>query len=57
MIGHLEGLNPSIFPILITATDEEILSTRLADRPVAYLRKPVNFDALLTLMREHSHRN
>lgn len=57
LINHLKGLDPSIFPILITATDQEILSTRLANRPVAYLRKPVNFDALLTLMHEQSHRN
>lgn len=57
LISQLEGLDPSIFPILITATDQQILSSRLANRPVSYLRKPVNFDALLALMRERSRRN
>jgi CheY-like chemotaxis protein len=57
LISQLIGLDPSIFPILITATDQEILSARLSDRPVTYLRKPVNFDALLALMREQSRRN
>lgn len=57
LISQLEGLDPSIFPILITATDQDILAARLHNRPVAYLRKPVNFDVLLTLMREQHHRN
>jgi two-component system C4-dicarboxylate transport response regulator DctD len=57
LISRLEALDPSIFPILITATDQEILSRKLHDRPVTYLRKPVNFDSLLDLMTERRHRH
>lgn len=55
LINRLEALDPSIFPILITATDQDILSRKLHDRPVTYLRKPVNFDSLLNLMYQHPH--
>jgi CheY-like chemotaxis protein len=57
LISRLKSVDPAIFPILITATDQEILAQRLQDRPVTYLRKPVNFDTLLTLMAEHEHRH
>jgi two-component system C4-dicarboxylate transport response regulator DctD len=56
LISRLESLDPSIFPILITATDQEILSAKLHERPVTYLRKPVNFDTLLNLLTERQHR-
>ena len=49
-ITQLEKLNPSVHSILITATDQETLATRLSEHPVAYLRKPVNFDQLLDMM-------
>ena len=56
LISRLKSVDPAIFPILITATDQEILSDRLRDRPITYLRKPVNFDTLLNLMTEqHRH--
>lgn len=57
LISRLESLDPSIFPILITATDQEILSRKLHDRPLTYLRKPVNFDLLLQMMMERQHRH
>ena len=56
LISRLKSLDPKIFPILITATDQDILSARLQDRSVTYLRKPVNFDTLLTLMAEQQLR-
>lgn len=56
LISRLKSLDPTIFPILITATDQEILSARLHNLPVTYLRKPVNFDTLLTLMTEQQLR-
>lgn len=55
LISRLKGVDPAIFPILITATDQEILSDHLRDRPITYLRKPVNFDSLLKLMTDQQH--
>lgn len=54
-IARLEKLDPKVFPILVTATDEETLASRLHlhHRAVAYLRKPVNFEMLLKLLAEH----
>lgn len=57
LINLLEQFDPAIFPVLITATDEDKLAARLRDRPVAYLRKPFDFENLLTLLAEHSNRN
>jgi two-component system C4-dicarboxylate transport response regulator DctD len=57
LISRLKSVDPTIFPILITATDQDILAARLQDRPVTYLRKPINFDTLLTLMTEQQHRH
>jgi DNA-binding NtrC family response regulator len=57
LIGLLEGLDPAVFPVLITATDEDKLAAQLHNRRVAYLRKPFDFDILLTLLAEHSSRN
>lgn len=54
-ISRLEKLDPKVFPILCTATDEETLASRLQmhHRSLAYLRKPVNFEMLLKLLTEH----
>ncbi|HEY2587835.1 MAG TPA: response regulator [Tepidisphaeraceae bacterium] len=54
-IARLERLDPRVFPILVTATDEETLASRLHlhYRSLAYLRKPVNFEMLLKLLEEH----
>jgi len=57
LISALEKLDPAIYPILITATDHDILARRLNDRRITYLRKPVNFDTLLDLMEEQQHRH
>lgn len=52
LISRLEKLDPSIFPVLITATDADTLATRLHGRPVAYLRKPLDFELLLNLLAD-----
>jgi CheY-like chemotaxis protein len=52
-IKKLQILDPHVFPILITATDEATLEARLRERPVAYLRKPLNFNLLLSLLRQN----
>jgi CheY-like chemotaxis protein len=53
-IGQLTRLDPAVFPVLITAANGERLSSMLADRGVAYLRKPLDFDRLLSLLDEKS---
>jgi CheY-like chemotaxis protein len=49
-IGQLNDLDPGVFAVLITAANGENLSQILHQRGVAYLRKPVNFDRLLSLL-------
>jgi CheY-like chemotaxis protein len=52
LIKRMEQLDPTVFPILITAVAADALRGRLggSGRRVAYLRKPVDFDRLLDLM-------
>ena len=50
LIDRLRKLSPVTFPLLITATDEETLAMCLKHRPVAHLRKPLDFDLLLSTM-------
>ncbi|HEY8750558.1 MAG TPA: response regulator [Tepidisphaeraceae bacterium] len=50
LISKLRKLSPLTRPILVTATDEDTLVRRLKPDPIPYLRKPVNFDALLTFL-------
>jgi CheY-like chemotaxis protein len=49
-IGRLTRLDPGVFPVLITATNGDRLASLLADRGVAFLRKPLDFDRLLSLL-------
>ena len=50
-IRRLQRVSPQTYPVLVTATDEGTLARRLQDLPVSYLRKPINFDELLSLLR------
>ena len=50
LIGQLTRLEPSVFPVLITAANGEQLASRLEQQGVAYLRKPLDFDRLLSLL-------
>ena len=52
LIDRLRELDPSTIPVLVTATDEESLETALHGRPVVYVRKPVDFNRLLGLLRD-----
>ena len=49
-IQRLRALDPSIQPILVTATDEETLFRNLAGLPITYLRKPLDFEVLLEIL-------
>jgi CheY-like chemotaxis protein len=57
LIKHLEQLDPSVFPVLITATSNEVLAAKLHDRSIAYLRKPLDFDNLLALLHQQQMNN
>ena len=52
LIRRMKRLQPSAFPILITASDDDTLAAQLRGLPVVYLRKPVDFDMLLGLLKE-----
>jgi two-component system response regulator FlrC len=50
LIGQLTRMEPSVFPVLITAANGDSLTHRLREQGVAYLRKPVDFGRLLSLL-------
>jgi CheY-like chemotaxis protein len=51
-IGRLTERDPAVFPVLITAANGDRLNSLLANRGVAYLRKPLDFNRLLSLLEE-----
>jgi two-component system, NtrC family, nitrogen regulation response regulator GlnG len=53
-ISRLATLDPHVFPVLITASNGDNLSYTLSQRGVAYLRKPLDFDRLLSIIRDKS---
>lgn len=50
LIGQLTRMEPSVFPVLITAVNGESLASQLREQGVAYLRKPLDFSRLLSLL-------
>ena len=52
LIAQLEQMDPDVFPVLITAASGEKLATQLHELGIAYMRKPVDFDHLLSLLSE-----
>ena len=52
LIERLEQLDPGVFPVLITATGTDALNQALNGRRVAYMRKPLDFDRLLTVISQ-----
>ena len=56
-IGRLTELDPAVFPVLITAAHGDRLSSLLANRGVAYLRKPLDINRLLSLLGEQKSPN
>ena len=49
-ITRLERLNPDVFPVLMTASAEECVGEAVRERHLAYLRKPLDFGQLLTVL-------
>ena len=50
LIRQLARMEPGVFPILITAANGEPLADRLRKQGVAYLRKPLDFERLMSLL-------
>ncbi len=49
-IERMRERQPDVFTVMITAANGENLPELLKSRGVAYLRKPLNFDRLLSLL-------
>ena len=49
-IRRLEQLNPSIRAVLMTGAGDDALAEALDDRRLPYVRKPLDFSRLLTLV-------
>jgi len=47
---RLEQTRPGVFTILITAAEGDRIRNFLRDHPVAYMRKPIDFDHLLYVL-------
>lgn len=50
LIRRLDELEPSVYPVLVTAAADDVLRTALEARPVTYLRKPLDFKQLLSVI-------
>jgi DNA-binding NtrC family response regulator len=50
LITRLESLDPHVVPIVITASEGEKVARFAKTHPVQFLRKPVDFERLLSMM-------
>jgi len=50
LIGQLTRMEPGVFTVLITSANGDKLTELLHERGVAYLRKPLDFNRLLSLL-------
>lgn len=57
LISRLKALNPKLHSVLITGADCDRLDSMLKNRPVACLRKPVDFEQLLNLLNPAQMQN
>jgi two-component system, response regulator RegA len=51
-IDRLRSNSPETHPILVTATDEQTLARKTRGLGLPYLRKPLDFDRLLSKLNE-----
>jgi two-component system C4-dicarboxylate transport response regulator DctD len=49
-ITRLEGMDPDVFPVLMTAASDEVVGEALRDRNLVYLRKPLDLNQLLNVI-------
>jgi DNA-binding NtrC family response regulator len=55
-ISQLERMDPSAFPVLMTASSEETVGEAVRDRHLMYLRKPLDLGELLTVITHGDER-
>lgn len=53
LIRRMKRSNPSVVPVLVTATDHERVNAFRDTDPVSYIRKPIHFDDLLAVIASH----
>lgn len=56
-ISRLEGMDPGVFPVLMTAASDEVLDEAVRDRNLVYLRKPLDLDRLFTVITHCDERH
>ena len=55
-ISRLERMDPSVYPVLMTAASDDVLDEAIRDRPVTYLRKPLDLGQLLSVITHGEER-
>jgi two-component system chemotaxis response regulator CheY len=55
-ITQLERMDPSAFPVLMSASSEECVGEAVRDRQLIYLRKPLDLTELLTVIAHPDER-
>jgi DNA-binding NtrC family response regulator len=55
-ITRLERMDPSVYPVLMTAASDEVLDEAVRDRNLVYLRKPLDLGQLLTAIAHAEER-
>jgi DNA-binding NtrC family response regulator len=55
-INRLERMDPSVYPVLMTAASDEVLDEAVRDRNFVYLRKPLDLGQLLTVITHTEER-
>ena len=56
-IARLERLEPGVFPVLMTAASEEVVTEAVKDRNLIYLRKPLDLAELMTIITHGEERH
>lgn len=55
-ISRLERMDPSVYPVLMTAASDDVIDEALRDRSLVYLRKPLDLGQLLTVITHGEER-
>ena len=55
-IDRLEGMDPEVFAVLMTAAGDEVIGEAVRDRNLVYLRKPLNVEQLLNVITHGDER-
>ena len=56
-ISQLGQMEPGVFPVLMTASSEDVVSEAVRDRNLVYLRKPLDLGELLTVITNGDERH